>query len=54
MITKDLLEKIKGYDLYNSDLAPFPYDKRTITPFGLGTVSVQLFQPISAQLNQPF
>lgn len=37
MITKDLLEKIKGYDLYNSDLAPFPYDKRTITPFGLGT-----------------
>ena len=36
MITKDLLDKIKGYDLYNNDLAPFPYEKRTITPFGLG------------------
>ena len=36
MITKELLEKIKGYDLYNQDLAPFPYEKRTIGPFGLG------------------
>ena len=36
MITKDLLDRIKGYDLYNKDLSPFPYENRTITPFGLG------------------
>ena len=48
MITKDLLDKIKGYDLYNNDLAPFPYEKRTITPFGLGATRFGLRVTLAA------